>query len=643
MAFSSLSKRLVAIVGAILIVQLVVIIYCYTDYSGSGSSSQGIEIGPSLVLKKEECPKLQAQHEKEPQVLHPYSRMVRIRRKSKHPLPAIDPNGYISCYPHSGMNNQRLILEHALITAKILNRTLILPPLYFGRQNIAAWTSFHKQRLTAATIESTNYNRLFFADAMDKEDRKYLYPESALSIVPWSELVNFSAINVRTISLADFVDLKLIDSPRDVMQVRDRVRLDYLIVDEVVGADLEYVFDNTNNRVEGVTFPHIEQEFILQSELCQQGDNIMRKTISGIYTDDSSVREHSFRIQQSDHNADGELQFKLCTTEPLNLTATSNGADGSIYTRIPISKASRMMNLQSDRLKNGPTLIQFGSLFYRPVLTRDENRRALAQITENFVMTHPILSEVTDRVIRKMLHGSTNKELFTLHIRGTDGQFKQQLEEELKKLVNTIKILNSTGQLSQNSAVYIATDIPDPRTNSILAPIRQFLPTFHILSDFEDEIALLAQLVEQDRGRKLKPENITSDWESEMTLLYDQLHAAGVPLDPSHDSKLENFIAKHLTPFVQRHRNKEYAPQPGLLNAEEKKNDGRTRPLPTYGSHWRDLLEVLVCARGRIFIGTRGSSYSVFIMRHQQHYYKKKLKSPDFLSLTTEKRINYPV
>ncbi|KAF9182627.1 hypothetical protein BGZ51_004541 [Haplosporangium sp. Z 767] len=49
------------------------------------------------------------------------------------PRPTFDPNEkYLAYLPHSGFHNQRITLENALLLAKYLNRTLLIPPVFLG-------------------------------------------------------------------------------------------------------------------------------------------------------------------------------------------------------------------------------------------------------------------------------------------------------------------------------------------------------------------------------------------------------------------------------------------------------------------------------------------------------------------------------
>jgi len=61
---------------------------------------------------------------------------------------------YLSYLPHSGFHNQRIALENALTLAKVLNRTLLIPPCLLG--TAIPWIEFDKLVLRLRTISSTS-------------------------------------------------------------------------------------------------------------------------------------------------------------------------------------------------------------------------------------------------------------------------------------------------------------------------------------------------------------------------------------------------------------------------------------------------------------------------------------------------------
>ena len=58
-----------------------------------------------------------------------------IQTYQQHPRARPDEK-FLSYLPHSGFHNQRIALENALVLARLLNRTLLVPPIRFGRSAI---------------------------------------------------------------------------------------------------------------------------------------------------------------------------------------------------------------------------------------------------------------------------------------------------------------------------------------------------------------------------------------------------------------------------------------------------------------------------------------------------------------------------
>ncbi|KAF9650006.1 hypothetical protein BDM02DRAFT_1688632 [Thelephora ganbajun] len=67
------------------------------------------------------------------------------------PNPQVQPGEkFLSYLPHSGFHNQRIALENALVLARSLNQTLLVPPVRFGRRTIPYHTSTVLQRIADA-------------------------------------------------------------------------------------------------------------------------------------------------------------------------------------------------------------------------------------------------------------------------------------------------------------------------------------------------------------------------------------------------------------------------------------------------------------------------------------------------------------
>ncbi|KAI9606304.1 hypothetical protein KEM48_002016 [Puccinia striiformis f. sp. tritici PST-130] len=81
--------------------------------------------------------------------------LVQKEKLSKSVEELDDRDQYLSYLPHSGFHNQRIALENALTLAKVLNRTLIIPPCILG--TAVPWIEFDKLSHRLRTISSIGY------------------------------------------------------------------------------------------------------------------------------------------------------------------------------------------------------------------------------------------------------------------------------------------------------------------------------------------------------------------------------------------------------------------------------------------------------------------------------------------------------
>ncbi|KAI9430443.1 hypothetical protein H4582DRAFT_1824133 [Lactarius indigo] len=67
--------------------------------------------------------------------------ITRVGPSSKRPFAWNPGERYLAYLPHSGFHNQRIALENALVLARILNRTLLVPPAHLG-SNVFSYHKF---------------------------------------------------------------------------------------------------------------------------------------------------------------------------------------------------------------------------------------------------------------------------------------------------------------------------------------------------------------------------------------------------------------------------------------------------------------------------------------------------------------------
>lgn len=63
----------------------------------------------------------------------PLKSALKIDTNPRHRHPTSNTDNYLAYYPHGGFHTQRVALENALALCRLLDRTLLLPPLWIGR------------------------------------------------------------------------------------------------------------------------------------------------------------------------------------------------------------------------------------------------------------------------------------------------------------------------------------------------------------------------------------------------------------------------------------------------------------------------------------------------------------------------------
>lgn len=107
-------------------------------------------------------------------------------------VPGDQSTRYLSYLPHSGFHNQRIAMENALIMARLLNRTLLVPPIRLGKGILTYYPFDHLYELLALSgkdglnhcADATNWKELPI-ECADYYD---------YTLVPWQWLTNISAV-----------------------------------------------------------------------------------------------------------------------------------------------------------------------------------------------------------------------------------------------------------------------------------------------------------------------------------------------------------------------------------------------------------------------------------------------------------------
>ena len=588
------------------------------------------------------------------ELYHPYYSLSRSVKepdmflKDKVDLPPVDPNGYISYMPNSGFSNQMSELKNALVLAKLLNRTLIVPPLYLGHHSINSWREFPLTQLSLRLVETFNFNRKAYIDS-EKFGfiEKFLLSDSMTPLVPWSEIVDLDLIartfSIKYVNVAEFVGLDLLHEPRDIMQVQDWRRYEYSLVDYLPGGDTSKLFDNQHSNISFTEKFHwddlgkLDQWFVLNMTPCKTSDQkLALKTVSGFYllTDKKKrmfktryVHESLKQMNDFEYVMYRRKNYQSCDGVTSGDTKPSIWKKGQIFNsgastiaQIKIDEYRHVMNLKAFENSEQPVLLQFGSLFgnARIKIFNDENANLGPQIGSLLQISNPIILQTMQSIVDIMTKNGTS-EFIALHIRLNDGPFELKSNVTIEGMASKIKELLNNNALSPNTPTYIATDVDfDKEKDYSLKPIAALLPKHYSIANFFAQVSKLEDM-EKDRLSKLNSAEPNLDWISEMTFLFDQvdqiLVKSGIASPPIYTGEEEKVIKHHryLSKYIQSVQEK--------ASSQDTPFQSSTTNTSTYAEVWIPNLEQLICSRARLVIGTSGSTFSRVIGTHHTSFW----------------------
>lgn len=411
---------------------------------------------------------------------------------------SFDPNGYISYIPHSGFNNQRIQLENALTIASILNKTLILPPLYFGRF-VAWWPHYflirmlteHETKSENGVHESIVPWRLLFGDGL-----KSLQNDQIVKIISIGDFV------ARTHST--FVDTTSSELPQvKIFRVRDYSRYSFRVVDKLFFTPTNIsdvlLYDNMERTDQAFTIPYVPTVVDgvkgMQPKLVDHTkQNFLRMRIRGKHRRDEELLRRVWEGRKEDIADTNDIVFLHVTTESFYkqnvndtvIESTNNtfAKQNIAYTKSQLVSAiaeikgskidaqfnetgltitynlerySHTLNLQglmaTSPNKNTINILQFGSLFgqSRLQLLDPTHQSLMSTITSRLSpfytlpssSTKPSLLSIMTKTITSQLEQQFGQYLFSVHLRVGDGTFRDQyrknVRETLDKLVVSIR------------------------------------------------------------------------------------------------------------------------------------------------------------------------------------------------------------
>ncbi|KAN0141572.1 hypothetical protein V8E53_000034 [Lactarius tabidus] len=162
--------------------------------------------------------------------------ITHVGPSSKTPFAWNPGERYLAYLPHSGFHNQRIALENALVLARILNRTLLVPPAHLGTKVF----SYHKfDELHRLLVHSGKQGLLHCS----KLPPHVLPPEcwnyNDHTHVSWDWLVDLSSLEQPLFHHEHFTYPWLENPPPDAttLRLRDQTPYDFRFVDYIPTPD----------------------------------------------------------------------------------------------------------------------------------------------------------------------------------------------------------------------------------------------------------------------------------------------------------------------------------------------------------------------------------------------------------------------
>jgi hypothetical protein len=137
---------------------------------------------------------------------------------------------YLAYLPHSGFHNQRIALENALVLARILNRTLLVPPAHLGTN----FFSYHKfDELYRLLVHSGKQGLLHCSKLPSRVFAPECWDYNDYTHVSWEWLVDLSSLAVEQPLFQHelFTYPWLENPPPDALTLRDQTAYDFRFVD----------------------------------------------------------------------------------------------------------------------------------------------------------------------------------------------------------------------------------------------------------------------------------------------------------------------------------------------------------------------------------------------------------------------------
>lgn len=365
------------------------------------------------------------------------------------PVEPVETEKFITYVPHSGLHNQRIAFENAIFLAWSLNRTLILPPLLLGKRFGYTDYDIMLSRLLPLKSDKTNLEHDCVIEKIKRPKKSVehcIYFHNSYMLTTWNHLFDLSFIEKH---------VKII--------YNHQVNIPKLVYDQL----------------------KIENE---------EKDVYYDKLYPGYH----AFFESSIPPKKVGPIADGRLQKYYILNQ----------------------------------FKNQPQkLLVFASLFGPGTFIRqsEKSENFFHVMQKSIIPKNEIMLNVAKRISDKM--GGTFNYL-TFHGRAGDGTYKLLADERIANVINNlrrdmpdfnkinmnfynnltdsernelcfknIELVPRAKKFSRLTRIYIASDIP--KSSPPLQVIFQTFPCAYMMSDFEEELEPLNQIINNVDKQKM--------------------------------------------------------------------------------------------------------------------------------------------
>lgn len=162
-----------------------------------------------------------------------------VARASKPSFVWTPGERYLAYLPHSGFHNQRIALENALVLARILNRTLLVPPAHLG-SNVFSYHKFDE--LYRLLVHSGKQGLLHCSKVPSRVSPPECWDYHGYTHVSWDWLVDLSSVAVEQplFHHHELFAYPWLENPppdADTLRLRDQTPYDFRFVDYTPAPD----------------------------------------------------------------------------------------------------------------------------------------------------------------------------------------------------------------------------------------------------------------------------------------------------------------------------------------------------------------------------------------------------------------------